>query len=168
MKLYEALAGAMNFDRAIVGEKHPNRILTVYNDRLLITRFYGDVNNCDYDECHLANTPTLKELNEDGYSIHHSFHGFDKRFYKSAIAFSIKSALQNALMLAERIETAPNELMLSEALNKIIKEANNANALSGNALYLLTNKSDCKLVSVMVEEGKAYSKLMKKSQTKKG
>lgn len=50
MKLYEALAGAMNFDRAIVGEKHPNRILTVYNDRLLITRFFGDVNNCDYDE----------------------------------------------------------------------------------------------------------------------
>lgn len=168
MKLYEALAEAMRFDRAIVSEKHPNRVLTVFNDRLLITRFYGDVNNCAYDEWHLANTPTLEELNEGGYYIHQFFHGFDKRFYKSAIVFSIKSALQNALMLAERIETVPNELMLSEALNKIIKEAINADALSGNALCLLTNKGDSKPVSVMVEEGKAYSKLMKKSQTNKG
>lgn len=157
MKLYEALAEAMNFDGAIVSEKHPNRVLTVHNDRLLITRFYGDVDNCDYDEWHLANTPTLEELNEDGYSIH-LFHGFDTRFYETAIAFSIKSALQNALMCAERIESAPTELMLSEALNKIIKEASNADALAGNALCLLTNKGDFKPVSVMVEEGKACNK----------
>ena len=104
----------------------------------------------------------MEELNEDGYSIHLFFHGFDKRFYKSAIAFSIKSALQNAVMLAERIETAPTGLMLSETLNKIIKETINADALSGNALCLLTNKGDYKPVSVMVEEGKAYSKSMKK------
>lgn len=168
MKLYQALAESTIFAKAIVKDGHSNRVLTVYNDRLLITRFDGDVDNCDYDTWHLANTPTLEELNEDGYSTNPFFHGFDKRFYKSAIAFSIKSALQKALMSVERIETAPTELMILEALNKIIKEVSNADALVSNAVCLLTKKGDFKPVSVMIEEGKAYNKAMKKSQTKKG
>jgi len=168
MKLYEALAESINFPRAIVKDGHPNCVLTVYNNRLLITRFEDDVDNCDYDDWHLANTPTLEELNEDGYSTHCFFHGFDTHFYKSAIAFSIKSALQKAFILVERIEKAPTDLMISETLNKIIKEVSNVEALVGNALGLLTNKGDFKPVSLMIEECKAYNKAMKKSRTKKG
>lgn len=166
MKLYEALVQAKNGGR-ILSAKNTNKVWVVDNDRLLETYFSEELDEADNTSWHLAKTPSAQQLNEPDYVVDHFFDSFNKWVYKCAIVSAIKLELQKALAAVERIEKE-NLLVSLKQLNAIRHFVSEADALAGNGVVLLGKVREYKPVSLLIEEGKAYNKAMKKSLNTKG
>ena len=166
MKFYEALAQAQKGGR-ILSTKNTNKVWAVDNDRLLETYFSEELDEADNTSWHLAKTPSAQQLNEPDYVVDHFFDPFNKWVYKCAFVSGIKLELRKALAAVERIEKE-NLLVTLEQLNDIRHFVSEADTLAGNGLVLLGNAREYKPVSLLIEEGKAYNKAMKKSLNTKG
>ena len=166
MKFYEALAQAQKGGR-ILSTKNTDKVWVVDNDRLLETYFSKELDEADNTSWHLAKTPSAQQLNEPDYVVFHFFDPFNKWIYKCAIASEIKLELQKALAAVELIEKE-NLLETLKQLNDIRHFVSEADALAGNGVVLLGNAREYKPVSLLIEEGKAYNKAMKKSLNTKG
>ena len=99
--------------------------------------------------------------------VHHFNDMYDKMVYKDAIVSAIKLELQKALAAVELIEKE-NLLVTLKQLNAIRHFVSDADALAGNGVVLLGNAREYKPVSLLIEEGKAFNKAMKKSLNTKG
>lgn len=166
MKFYEALAQAQKGGR-ILSTKNTNKVWVVDNDRLLETYFNKELDEADNTSWHLAKTPSAQQLNEPDYVVVRFFNSFNKWVYKCAIASAIKLELQKALAAVELIEKE-NLLVTLKQLNAIRHFVSDADALAGNGVVLLGNAREYKPVSLLIEEGKAFNKAMKKSLDTKG
>lgn len=166
MKFYEALAQAQKGGR-ILSAKNTNKVWVVDNDRLLETYFSEELDEADNTSWHLAKTPSAQQLNETDYVVNHFFDPFNKWVYKCAIVSAIKLELQKALAAVERIEKE-NLLVTLTQLNAIRHFVSEADALAGNGVGLLGKVREYKPVSLLIEEGKAFNKAMKKSTSTKG
>lgn len=166
MKFYEALAQAQKGGR-ILSAKNTNKVWVVDNDRLLETYFSEELDEADNTSWHLAKTPSAQQLNETDYVVNHFFDPFNKWVYKCAIVSAIKLELQKALAAVERFEKE-NLLVTLTQLNAIRHFVSEADALAGNGVGLLGKVREYKPVSLLIEEGKAFNKAMKKSTSTKG
>ena len=166
MKFYEALAQAQKGGR-ILSTKNTNKVWVVDNDRLLETYFNKELDEADNTSWHLAKTPSAQQLNEPDYVVFHFFDPFNKWIYKCAIASAIKLELQKALATVERIEKDNIFAALGQLVD-IREFVSDAEALASNGVVLLGKVRDYKPVSLLIEEGKAYNKEMKKSLNTKG
>lgn len=166
MKFYEALAQAQKGGR-ILSAKNTNKVWVVDNDRLLETYFSEELDEADNTSWHLAKTPSAQQLNETDYVVNHFFDPFNKWVYKCAIVSAIKLELQKALAAVERIEKEQLLETLTQ-LNAIRHFVSEADALAGNGVVLLGKVREYKPVSLLIEEGKAFNKAMKKSTSTKG
>ena len=99
--------------------------------------------------------------------VNHFFDPFNKWVYKCAIVSAIKLELQKSLAAVERIEKE-NLLVTLKQLNAIRHFVSEADALAANGVVLLGKVREYKPVSLLIEEGKAFNKAMKKSLNTKG
>ena len=166
MKFYEALAQAQKGGR-ILSAKYANKVWVVDNNRLLETYFSKELDEADNVNWHLAKTPSAQQLNEPDYMVHHFNDMYDKMVYKDAIVSAIKLELQKALAAVERIEKDNIFAALGQLVD-IREFVSDAEALASNGVVLLGKVRDYKPVSLLIEEGKAYNKEMKKSLNTKG
>ena len=166
MKLYEALTQAQKGGR-ILSAKNTNKVWVVDNDRLLETYFNKELDAADNENWHLAKTPSSQQLNEPDYMVHHFDDVYNNWVYKDAIVGAIKLELQKALAAVERIEKDDILATLTQ-LNAIRHFVSDADALAGNGVVLLGKGREYKSVSLLIEEGKAFNKAMKKSLNTKG
>ena len=95
------------------------------------------------------------------------FGTFNKWVYKCAFVSGIKLELQKALAADERLEKDNIFAALGQLVD-IRQFVSDAEALSSNGVVLLGKVRDYKPVSLLIEEGKAYNKEMKKSLNTKG
>ena len=166
MKFYEALAQAQKGGR-ILSAKYANKVWVVDNDRLLETYFSKKLDEADNINWHMAKTPSGQQLNEPDYMVHHFYNMYNNWVYKDAIVSAIKLDLKKALAAVERIEK-DDILATLKQLGDIRYFVSDVGVLAGNGLVLLGKAKEYKSVSLLIEEGKAFNKAMKKSLNTKG